>query len=145
MPAQRVSRETLGSWILKCNPAVTNLSELIEHGVRSWCVQKTYRTTLFEPGQPVLLWVSGSARATPTPGIWATGHLTGPAEWRSSASGEPPKYVVPLTLEFLPEPIPRALLVAHPDLADLEVIRQPQMSNPSFATRTQYAALRLGC
>ncbi|WP_433010809.1 hypothetical protein [Kribbella sp. CA-294648] len=139
MPAQRVSRETLGAWILKCNPAVTNLPELIEHGVGSWCVQKTYRTTLFEPGQPCLLWVSGSARAKPTPGLWATGHLTGPADWRP---GEPTKYVVPLTLDFLPEPLPRTLLTAHPALADLEVIRQPQMSNPSFATQPQYAALQ---
>ncbi|MEU4391698.1 EVE domain-containing protein [Kribbella sp. NPDC023855] len=142
MASQRVTQENFGSWIMKCNPAVSNLPELIEHGVSSWCVQKTYRTRLFEPGQPVLLWVSGSARATPAPGIWATGHVTGPADWRPSSSGEPPKYVVPLTLDFLPQPIPRALLVTHPALTDLEVLRQPQMSNPSFATRSQYAALQ---
>ncbi len=131
MPSRgrRISRENLGAWILKCNPAVTDLPGLIDQGVTSWCAQKSYRTDLFEAGQPVLLWVSGSAG-----GVWAAGHVTGPAELRS-------KYVVPVVLEFLAEPIAREVVKAHPALADLEVLRQPQMSNPSFATRTQYAVL----
>jgi len=127
---RRISRENLGAWILKCNPDVTDVAGLIDQGVSSWCVQKSYRTDLFEAGQPVLLWVSGSAG-----GVWASGRVTGPAELRS-------KYVVPVVLEFLPEPVVREVVRAHPALAELEVLRQPQMSNPSFATCTQYAALR---
>jgi hypothetical protein len=105
-------------------------------------VRDNYRSALFKAGQPALLWVSGSARAKPIPGFWATGHVTGPAEWRAPSAHEPPKYVVPLALEFLSAPLPRAVLVAHPGLADIEVIRQPQMSNPSFVTRPEYAELR---
>jgi hypothetical protein len=133
--APRVSRENLGAWLFKCNPKLTSLPDLQEHGVETWCVQENYRSALFEPGQPALLWVSGSARATPIPGIWALGEITGPA---LSAQ----KYVVPLTLEFLSSPLPRADLVGHPELADLEVLQQPQMSNPSFLTPNQYAYLR---
>jgi hypothetical protein len=135
----RVSRENLGAWILKCNPKVTDLPGLIKHGVSTWCVQPTYRTALFTPGQPALLWVSGPAHATPTPGIWATGHLVAPAE---PSPTEPAKYVVPLELTFLPKPLPRTDLLTHPALTDLEVLHQPQMSNPSYATQPQYAALR---
>ncbi|GAA1593478.1 hypothetical protein GCM10009789_54390 [Kribbella sancticallisti] len=138
----RVNRENLGAWVLKCNPAVTDLRALIEHGVRTWCVQDNYRSALFEDGQPAFLWVSGSARATPTPGFWAVGSVTGPAEWRAPAAGESPKYVVPLALEFLPEPVSRVEVVAQPGLAEVEVIRQPQMSNPSFLTRAEYERLR---
>jgi hypothetical protein len=132
---RRVSRESLGAWILKCNPAVTDLPGLIEHGVDTWCVQHNYRVELFAPGQRVFLWVSGPVRATHTPGIWASGQLTDLAQWRDT------KLVVPLKLSFLSAPIPRSLIAAHPDLADLEVLSQPQMSNPSFITRTQLATL----
>ncbi|MFI5711417.1 EVE domain-containing protein [Kribbella sp. NPDC051620] len=140
MTAQRVSRDNLGAWLFKCNPRLTDLPALQEHGVSTWCVQDNYRSALFAPGQPAVLWVSGSARATPIPGIWAIGQITGPADWQDR--GTAPKYVVPLTLEFLPSPLPRTDLVDHPALADIEVIQQPQMSNPSYLTTTEYARLR---
>ncbi|MDX6258492.1 MAG: hypothetical protein QOH84_180 [Kribbellaceae bacterium] len=142
MIAKRVSRDDLGAWLFKCNPKLTSLPALQEHGISTWCVQDNYRSALFEPGQPAVLWVSGSARATPIPGIWAIGEITGPADWQAPSTGAAPKYVVPLPLEFLPGPLPRTDLVAHPELAGLEVIQQPQMSNPSFLTRDQYAYLR---
>ncbi|WBQ06179.1 hypothetical protein [Kribbella sp. CA-293567] len=142
MAGTRVSRENLGAWILKCNPRVTDLTALMEQGVATWCVQPNYRSALFAPGQPALLWVSGPAKAVPTPGIWATGQLTGPADWRPPSPADPPKYVVPLELTFLHAPLPRTVLVDHPALTALEVLNQPQMSNPSFATRAQYGALQ---
>jgi hypothetical protein len=49
------------------------------------------------------------------------------------------KLVMPLTMDFLPTPVPREEIA--PRLPDLEVVRQPFMSNPSFATTTQYAVL----
>src|SRR5215207_751239 len=140
---RRVSLANLGAWLLKCNPRVTDLHALIDHGVETWCVQDNYRSALCAPDQSVILWVSGSTGATPTPGIWATGHLTGPATWRAPADDLPPKYVVPLALHFLRTPLSRQAIAAHPDLSDLEVIRQPHMSNPSFITQKQLHALTL--
>jgi hypothetical protein len=132
----RLTPETFGAWLLKCNPRVTDLPSLVEHGVATWCVQKNYRTALCDVGQPAFLWVSGATGATPTPGIWASGRLTGPATWHGA------KYVVPLQLVFLEDPLPRTVLAAHPALGSLEVLNQPQMSNPSYVTSAEYAQLR---
>lgn len=140
---RRVSLATLGAWLLKCNPRVTDLDALIEQGVQTWCVQDNYRSALCAAGQPVVLWVSGSTGGTPIPGVWATGHLTGPATWRAPADDLAAKYVVPLALDFLPAPLSREVIAAHPDLRDLEVVRQPHMSNPGFITQKQLQALTL--
>jgi hypothetical protein len=99
-------------------------------------VADNYRSELFEAGQALLFWVSGSAGRSPTPGIWGSGRITGPA--RTRADG---KRVVPIELEFLDPPLARSELAAVAGLRDLEVIRQPQMSNPSFVTVNQYAVL----
>lgn len=139
MAGQRVSRDNLGAWVLKCNPTVSDLPGLLAGGGRSvatWCVADNYRSELFEAGQPLLFWVSGAAGRTPTPGIWGSGRIAGPA--RSRADG---KLVVPIELEFLDQPLARSELASVRPLRDLEVIRQPQMSNPSFVTPDQYAVL----
>lgn len=135
----RVTRENLGAWVLKCNPSVSDLPALVADGGRSvetWCVADNYRSELFDADQPLLFWVSGSAGRTPTPGIWGSGRVTGPA--RTRADG---KLVVPIELEVLDPPLARSEIAAVDLLRDLEVIRQPQMSNPSFVTKGQYAAL----
>jgi hypothetical protein len=134
VPAQRVTADNLGAWLVKCNPSLTDLPELIAGGVRSWCVREGYRSRLIAAGQPVLLWVTGATGARPQAGIWAAGQTTGPVEY-----SEHGKLVMPLTMDFLPAPVPREEVA--PRLPDLEVVRQPFMSNPSFATTTQYAVL----
>jgi hypothetical protein len=132
--AQRVTQQNLGAWVVKCNPSISNLPELIAGGVRSWCVREGYRSRLVEAGQPVLLWVTGATGARPYAGIWAAGQTTGPVEYSDHG-----KLVMPLTMEFLPTPVPREEVAAR--LPALEVVRQPFMSNPSFATTTEYAEL----
>ena len=137
--AGKVTRENLGAWVLKCNPNVSDLPALVAAGgqaCETWCVADNYRSELFGAGQPLLFWVSGSAGRTPTPGIWGTGRVTGPARTRDDG-----KLVVPIELEFLDPPLARSEIAAVGPLRDLEVIRQPQMSNPSFVTVDQYAAL----
>ncbi len=51
---------------------------------------------------------------------------------------------VSLDLTVLDEPdrVPRRRLRADPRLAGLEVLRQPQVANPSYLTVAQFAALR---
>ena len=129
-----VSLDTLGAWLLKCHGGT-------RPPVRQWCVQPSYRTELMAAGQPVVFWVSGDRRRL-TPGIWALGELTGPPVL--DPPGEHRKLRVPLTLHWLDENarFPRDALLADDRLATLEVLRQPQASNPSFVTKPQWAALR---
>ncbi len=99
-------------------------------GVETWCVRPTYRTGLVAAGQPVLLWVSGTEPGLPS-GIHAHGRTTGPA-----GDG-----VMPVVLAPLAEPLLRPDLVAHPELASLEVLRMPAGSNPSYVTPHQLGVL----
>ncbi|WP_041289568.1 hypothetical protein [Kribbella flavida] len=131
----KVTTDNLGAWVLKCNPKLTNLDVLLANGVRTWCVQENYRSALIAADQPVVLWITGPSGATPQPGIWATGHATGGTEY--SPHG---KLVMPLELSFLRTPVPREDIAGR--LPDLEVIRQPHMANPSFATSAEYAVLQ---
>jgi hypothetical protein len=136
-PSRALTPATLGAWLVKATGAAPSTRAHVRAGfasVATWCVQPTYRTALVAPGQPVLLWVSGSERDHPA-GIYARGRTTGPAE-----SG-----VMPLVLSPLPDPLLRAELVAHPDLAGMEVLRMPAGSNPSFVTHDQLRVLAELC
>lgn len=113
-----------------------------------WCVARSYRATLIRPGQPVMLWVSGSDARGPMPGIWAVGQTLSDA---SAGDADPPganssvaKHVdtrVRLTLRLLDEPVPRAVLRHVAALERLEVLRIPAGSNPSWVTGSEFAAL----
>ena len=135
---ERLTRETLGAWLLKAHPATPGFESLAQDGftgVRTRCVRASYRTELVEAGQPVLLWVSGRDPRHPA-GLHAQGRTRGEA---GTEDGEP---VLPVALAPLEVPVPRAELLAHPLLRDLEVLRMPAGSNPSYLTGEQYAALR---
>jgi hypothetical protein len=98
------------------------------------CVRPSYRTDLVEAGQPVLLWISGGAPGL-VPGIHARGWTTGRVRDET----------MPVELSALGAPVLRADLLHHPDLADLEVLRMPAGSNPSYVTLEQLAALHELC
>jgi hypothetical protein len=67
--------------------------------------------------------------------VHALGTVAGPAE--DDAGG--PAVRVRLTL--LPEPVPRAELLADPRMRDAEVLRMPAGSNPSWLSAEQFAAV----
>jgi hypothetical protein len=96
------------------------------------CVRSSYRLELMAAGQPCLLWLSGRA----APGVHALGALTGPVG-RDDDGGP----VVPVRLELLAEPVPRAELLADPRMRDAEVLRMPAGSNPSWLSAEQFAAV----
>ena len=91
----------------------------------------TYRLELVAAGQPCLLWLSGRDR----PGVHALGTVAGPV--RAATDGP----VLPVELTRLPEPVPRADLLADPRMRDAEVLRMPAGSNPSWLSREQFAAV----
>ena len=78
--SRAVTEESLGAWILKTSADDLSLTSLIRTDfatVTSRCVRPTYRADLVRPGQPVLLWISGSSSVHPA-GIHAVGRTTGP-------------------------------------------------------------------
>jgi hypothetical protein len=132
--------DDLGAWLLKGNADHADLEARFasEPRVTRWCVQPSYRLSLMRAGQPVLFWASGSRRRDVPYGIWGLGRLTGPPE-RDADGGR----FVPLDLVIAPAParLRRELLRADRELAALEVLRQPQGSNPSFVTVPEFAAI----
>ena len=148
----------LGAWLVKTNDDDESVAALIRNGfatVTERCVRPTYRADLVKPGQPVILWISGSSRVHPA-GIYAVGHTTGPAVARSAdemgtdATGTSPEkrgpsqLVMPLRLRSLSTPVLRRDLLRHPTLSRIEVLRMPAGSNPSFVTRRELTALDTG-
>ena len=141
LDSRRVRLDDLGAWLLKGNADHTDLADRFARDpqVSRWCVQPTYRLHLMRAGQPALFWASGSRRRDVPYGIWGFGELTGPARHDADHGG----WWVPLRLVIAarPERLPREALRADPELADLEVLRQPQGANPSFVTIRQWAAI----
>lgn len=141
-PGRAVSTDSLGAWLLKTAPAATTVDRLGADGFRSLthrCVRRSYRTALMEPGQRVLLWVSGRDPRTPA-GIHAQGRITGVPE--PARGGGPDRLEVPLRLEPVDRPVLRADLLADPVLSRIEVVRMPAGSNPSYLSREELARLR---
>jgi hypothetical protein len=95
------------------------------------CVRASYRLELMAAGQPCLLWLSGRTE----PGVHALGAVTGPV---GEDDGGP---VIPVRLDLLREPVPRAQLLADPRMQDAEILRMPAGSNPSWLSAEQFAAV----
>jgi hypothetical protein len=137
---RQVTADDLGAWLIKGNADRVDLAGRFSHQpmVESWCVQPSYRTRLMRAGQPVVFWASGS-RARLAYGVWGVGRLTGAPVWEPADR----RWRIPLDLTVW-EParwVPREELRADGRLAGLEVFRQPQGSNPSYLTVSQFAAL----
>jgi hypothetical protein len=125
----------VGAWLFTCRPG--EFVELRRAGaaVDGFCGHPTYRLDLIATGQPAVLWVSGSGSAAPRPGIWMIGRVTGEVD-RDRARPR-----IGLALDPLPDALPREVLRADPRTARLEVLRAPQMSNPSVVSPAEWAAI----
>lgn len=125
--------ETLGAWVLKCNPRRTPVEPMVAAGAAkpSWCVADNYRSRLMRPGQRVLFWVS----AHPRRGVWGAGRIIGPV------SEDDGRLHVPVDLPLLSEPLAAATLAAVPGLQSMEVFRSPQQANPSWVSRTELSLI----
>ncbi len=140
-PGRLVSEETLGAWVVKCdprsNPEVPEAARAGEPWVAErWCVADNYRSRMMRAGDRAVLWVSGDGRAMAR-GLWGLGRVTGPAQ---AGPDGPRRPVVPLHLPLMREGVsPEEIRAAG--VADLEVLVQPHGSNPSWMSRDQLAAL----
>jgi hypothetical protein len=130
----RLTPGDIGAWLFTCHPA--EFAEIrAGRPVEGFCGRPSYRLDLVERGQAAVLWVSGSASATPRPGIWMVGRTTGALD----RAGARPR--IGLALDPLADPLPRELLRADPRTARLEVLRVPQASNPSVVTPAEWAVI----
>jgi hypothetical protein len=144
----RVTAEALGAWVVKCNPDVTDFGSLLHSGeaIRTWCVADNYRTAMMDAGDQVALWVSGSAGARFPRGIWGIGRVRGPALPKPPAIGAGPArarttLVAQIDISLWETPIMATEMATVAALRTVEVIRQPFMSNPSWLSKGEMAAL----
>jgi hypothetical protein len=149
---QAVSRETLGAWLLKASPTVWDVRRFREDGgtrLTSWSVRRGYRSALMRPGDKVVFWLSGPGTGGLVRGVWGLGHVVaeaeawtdaGPGWWLDDAARQALHARVEVDVPLLEHPLPAADLRAA-GIADLEVQRMPQGSNPSWVSRAQLAAL----
>ena len=139
---RQVRLDDFGAWLIKGNADSADLVDRFagDPHVTRWCVRPSYRLDLMRAGQPVLFWASGCRRRDIPYGIWGLGKLTG----LPGPHGPEDQWSVPLSLIILDPPhrLTREALRADPRLTGLEVLRQPQAANPSFATSRQFAAIR---
>ena len=148
-----MTRENLGAWLLKCNPAIWDIESFVStrEVPHAWAVQPSYRTDLIEAGQRVFLWVTGRDNASVRPGLWAAGTVTGPIYeesvdiddpfWLDDDQRDRSTHFMPFEIRMLPEPIARRSLQSDPRLAGMEIFRQPRMSNPLWISHDELAAL----
>ncbi|MCP2176244.1 EVE domain-containing protein [Williamsia maris] len=134
MAKRAITEEILGAWVFKADGR--RFDESI--AIRSRCVADNYRKDLMRPGQRVVLWVSGPGDGPRPRGIWGLGWITDEAR-----SDPDDGWVTPADITLLAEG-DRVLatdLREIPELADMEVLKLPQGSNPSWVTREQLAAI----
>lgn len=129
-----IDRHDVGAWVVKGNgvslPAY--VSRLGARGLgpgdavsgRTRCLGRTHRNTLIGAGDLVVSYLGGPAGAVVEIGV-----VCGMAGNEVAYDGV-----------ILTAPIPRGALTGDPVLAGSELIRAPQMSNPTYFTPTETRA-----
>lgn len=133
MDKRSVTAESLGAWVIKCNPAKTPVEPMQVAGRAKtlWCVADNYRSRLMAPGQRVLFWVS----AHPQRGIWGAGRIT------AAPVRDDGRLHVATSITLFDKPLTAAELRNTPGLETMEVFHSPQQANPSWASAREWAAL----
>lgn len=149
-----VTEENLGAWVFTCNPETWKLREFIDDGndwVDNWSVVDNYRSAMIRDGQRAVLWVSGPENGDTPRGIWGLGWTTGTryevanlddGYWADEQKQADVGWLVPTDITLMKTPIGAAAVRNQPGLSDLEVLRSPNMSNPSWLSAEQLAALQ---
>ncbi len=143
----------IAAWLFKANPDVWDILAFLRSGaaIEHWRMTPSYRVDLVGPDQPAVLWVTGPASASYTPGVWALGRITGEVDedvgdpdddlWRDHGAQRQVRPYVEMHLEPLAEPIARADLADDPRFAEAEILRRPRMGNPVALRPAEYQAI----
>ncbi len=152
----------IAAWMVQADPATFDVGSVIadppEADEWDWVCERSPRTAVVAAGQPCFLWVAENENPALVAGIWLAGDALGPcSEWiddeaDSAAAGgadpdgsllpDEPVLYIHMRLQALAAPIPRAVLLEHPVLRDLEVLTAPDTGNPLIVTQAQLDALR---
>lgn len=124
-----VDLNTLGAWVIKCNPHKTPVEPMLAAGEAkpTWCVADNYRSRLIQPGQRVLFWVSSHPRR----GMWGAGRITAGTFPRSG------QLHTQVSIPLFSDPLTAITLSAIAGLHTMEVFRSPQHSNPSWVSTVE--------
>lgn len=150
-PHEAFATGQFGAWVLTCNPRVFNPRNMIEseYTETAWTVNQraASRTSLMEPGQRVLLWVtSGSDEFSR--GVWGAGTLTAPVAtntfnysegWVVDREREQEMFVE-LEMDLFRDPVEADQLLEDDLLAGIEPLRAPQVT-PGFLTLAELERL----
>lgn len=141
-----ITAEALGAWLIKCQPKVnpgvtTAILDQDPEPITRFCVADNYRSRMMAPDDLAILWISGDGRRLAR-GIWGLGRVTGPIRDMAGevASWDAGKKEVPLHIELLAQAV-SAEAIRAAGVGDLEVLVQPQASNPSWVSKSQLNAL----
>lgn len=144
---------TFGAWVLKCDPAVYNVSPEIHAGYMDgmWTVNErmTSRLALMGADQPAFFWMSTGSDEF-SRGFWGAGWLEGtvekiapseidPTRWDPDALKRQTRWVA-VSVDFFPVGILADRLKVDPVLRQAEVLAAPQVT-PSWLTVAEVAAL----
>lgn len=157
MTERAITPDTFGAWLIKCDPETKfDLPGWLADGnpaIYDWSVKRNYRSDLVAAGDPIILWVSGNGKKMDR-GIWGLGYVTGPVEdaiplelnavdigyWHDAGARRAVELFVPLDLPVLDSPV-LATDVLAAGLTDLEVVKVPAGSNPSWVSKEQLERL----
>jgi hypothetical protein len=156
MAARAITGDNLGAWLIKCDPeAKFDLPGAIANGMQgisSWSVVPGYRSDMMAPNDKIILWVSGNGRRMAR-GIWGIGRVTGEVEpsdddkyfsdvnyWLDQDARNVVELFVPVDIPLFDQQVDAQDLVGA-GIADLEVQRMAQGSNPSWVSREQLERL----
>lgn len=149
-----IGRSDVGAWLVKGDPAKWDYwTERADRGLGpgslvsdSWSLGSTYRNKLIEPGDPIALYIGGPRY----PGIVEIGTITEErftGTWSSEyvldeSERNKLREFITYTGVILSQPVPRSALKNDPHLRHSEVVRQGQITNPSYLTPEEASVLR---
>lgn len=144
-----IERADVGCWVVRGNAGApdakvpvtagstptpgTATQAVPEPAPQEWCLARTYRSRLVEPGDLVVRYLGGQK----TPGIVEIGRVTHAVE--PPAGDEKP--VVHYAAVTLRAPVARQVLKDDPVLAGCELIRLGRAANPLHLTPEETLAL----
>ena len=158
---EKITASNFGAWLIKCDPKVWNLSRAMKDGlpgIGGWSVADNYRSESMEAGDDIVFWVSGTSRKELRPGVWGIGKLTSEryweeadedlagSYWEDEKKGAEPGYTIETDIRLIADEnyrrkVSRESLMGLKAFNSMEVLKQPQGSNPSFLTKAEFRAL----
>lgn len=147
----QLTRADIGAWVIKANPSIWDVHAVIEDGapLNSYRLYDTYRLDLLREGDLVLVWITRDGDRPN--GFLGHAFLDGPPElgrgggeyWTDEDERDAFRPYVPLRGSvWWSGGVDIGECQADPALGDLEVLRAPMISSPSYVTPEQLSRLR---